>query len=43
MLSEIAEELVLDAVNMAIYNRRPKPGLIHHSDSQNMGGCFRAP
>jgi len=24
--------LVLDAVNMAIYNRRPAPGLIHHSD-----------
>ena len=24
--------LVLDAVNMAIYTRRPSPGLIHHSD-----------
>jgi putative transposase len=23
---------VLDALNMAIYNRRPQPGLIHHSD-----------
>jgi putative transposase len=25
-------ELVLDVLNMAIYNRRPSPGLIHHSD-----------
>jgi hypothetical protein len=25
-------ELVLDALNMAIYTRRPQPGLIHHSD-----------
>jgi putative transposase len=25
-------ELVLDALNMAIYTRRPSPGLIHHSD-----------
>ncbi len=24
-------ELVLDALNMAIYTRRPQPGLIHHS------------
>jgi len=25
-------DLVLDAVNMGIYNRRPAPGLIHHSE-----------
>ena len=25
-------KVVLDAVNMAIYTRRPEPGLIHHSD-----------
>ena len=32
MANNLKTELVLDAVNMAIYNRRPKPGLIHHSD-----------
>lgn len=25
-------ELVLDALNMAVANRRPGPGLVHHSD-----------
>jgi transposase InsO family protein len=24
--------VVLDALNMAIHNRRPAPGLVHHSD-----------
>jgi putative transposase len=32
MANSLKTELVLDAVNMAIYNRRPAPGLIHHSD-----------
>lgn len=32
MASSMKTELVLDALNMALYNRRPKPGLIHHSD-----------
>ncbi len=32
MSNHLKTELVLDAVNMAIYNRRPAPGLIHHSD-----------
>ena len=32
MANHLRTELVLDAVNMAIYNRRPSPGLIHHSD-----------
>ncbi len=32
MASHLKTGLVLDAVNMAIYNRRPQPGLIHHSD-----------
>jgi putative transposase len=32
MANNLKTELVLDAVNMAIYHRRPKPGLIHHSD-----------
>jgi putative transposase len=31
MTNRLKTELVLDAVNMAIYNR-PQPGLIHHSD-----------
>ena len=32
MANNLRTDLVLDAVNMAIYNRRPEPGLIHHSD-----------
>lgn len=32
MANHLRAELVLDALNMALYNRRPKPGLIHHSD-----------
>ena len=32
MANNLKTELVLDALNMAIYNRRPHPGLIHHSD-----------
>jgi putative transposase len=32
MANNLKTELVLDALNMAIYNRRPVPGLIHHSD-----------
>ena len=32
MANHLKTDLVLDALNMAIYNRRPAPGLIHHSD-----------
>ena len=32
MANHLKTELVLDAVNMAIYKRRPAAGLIHHSD-----------
>lgn len=32
MANNLRTELVLDAVNMAIYTRRPEPGLIHHSE-----------
>jgi putative transposase len=32
MANNLRMELVFDAVNMAIYTRRPQPGLIHHSD-----------
>jgi putative transposase len=32
MANHLRAELVLDALNMALYKRRPAPGLIHHSD-----------
>jgi transposase InsO family protein len=32
MANNLRSEIVLDALNMAIYTRRPQPGLIHHSD-----------
>ena len=32
MANNLGTEFVLDAVNIAIYTRRPQPGLIHHSD-----------
>ena len=32
MANNLKTALVLDALNMAIYTRRPSPGLIHHSD-----------
>jgi putative transposase len=32
MANNLRTELVLNALNMAIYTRRPSPGLIHHSD-----------
>ncbi len=32
MANYLKTDLVLDALNMAIYTRRPSPGLIHHSD-----------
>jgi putative transposase len=47
MTNNVKTDLVLDALNMAIYNRRPSPGLIHHSDrgsqytSVEFGSCLR--
>ena len=32
MANQLRTELVLDALEMALWNRRPDPGLIHHSD-----------
>ncbi len=32
MANHLKTDLVVDALNMAIYTRRPSPGLIHHSD-----------
>jgi putative transposase len=39
MTNNLRTELVLDALNMAIYNRRPQPGLIHHSDRGSQYTC----
>ena len=38
MRSTLEAELVVDAVGMAITNRRPGPGVIHHSDAGSQGG-----
>jgi putative transposase len=35
MADHLRTELVIDALDMAIWNRRPSPGLVHHSDQ----GC----
>jgi putative transposase len=35
MADHLRTELVVDALDMAIWNRRPEPGLVHHSDQ----GC----
>jgi putative transposase len=35
MAEHLRTELVIDALDMAIWNRRPPPGLVHHSDQ----GC----
>lgn len=32
MANHLRTELVLDALNMAVWNRRPAPGLVHHSN-----------
>jgi putative transposase len=32
MAAHLRTELVLDAFNMAVWNRRPGEGLVHHSD-----------
>ena len=40
MGSRLYAELVVNALDMALHNRRPAKGLIHHSDSKNIGaGC----
>lgn len=39
MLPDPRAELVVDAVEMALWRRRPGPGLVHHSDR----GCSRVP
>ena len=42
MENHLRTELVIDALRMAVWRRKPAAGLVHHSDSQNTGGCFRA-
>ena len=32
MADHLQSDLVVDALNMALWNRRPAPGLVHHSD-----------
>jgi putative transposase len=42
MADHLRTELVLDALDMAIWNRRPNPGLVHHSDQGCQGGFNRS-
>ena len=48
MADHLRRELVLDAVGMAIFRRKPDPGLVHHSDrgtqytSYDFGKALRA-
>ena len=41
MATHLRTELVIEALEMAVAQRRPA-GVIHHSDSEYMGACFRA-
>jgi len=38
MSETMPQELTLAALNMAIINRQPGPGLLHHSDRGSQGG-----
>jgi putative transposase len=38
MADHMRSELVVDALQMAVAQRRPAPGLIHHSDQGSQGG-----
>ena len=39
MADHLRAELVVDALDMALWNRRPAAGLVHHSDSENVGAA----
>jgi putative transposase len=34
MRDDLKAELVIDALGMAVIRRRPRPGVVHHSDSE---------
>ena len=38
MADHMRSEIVVDALEMALAQRRPAPGLIHHSDQGSQGG-----
>jgi transposase InsO family protein len=42
MATHLRRELVLDVVGMAIFTRKPAPGLVHHSDRGSQGGFKRS-
>jgi transposase InsO family protein len=42
MSSRMKAQLVCDALTMAIWQRRPKAGLVHHSDRGSQGGFNRS-
>ena len=42
MADHMREELVIDALTMALRRRRPDPGVIHHSDQGSQGGFKRS-
>jgi putative transposase len=41
MASHLRTELVADALEMAVWRRKPKAGLVHHSDRGTQGGFNR--
>ncbi|CAA9580507.1 MAG: Mobile element protein [uncultured Truepera sp.] len=42
MAEHLRAKLVIKALEMAVWNRRPSPGLVHHSDHGSQGGFKRS-